>query len=398
MNHSKLTVLFIIKLAKKNKLGYCPLNCRITYRNKRKEFASGLKVQPEKWDSELQMVEEEPLTNTNLEIIKGKIQKAYFSLELESKDFTVVDIVRKYLYKPEQDKTYVVFYYSSYLKRLHKLIGKEIKESTYKKFEYVGNDLKKFVKSRYGKNDIPLDELKLQFLEDFDFYLKTKKKQKQITINKSLQRLRKVVKVAHAEGLINPDPFALHKPKRVRKMVTYLSVEELETLETYDFKLSRLELVRDLFVFCCYTGLAYREMKELRKKHIIQNFDGKPWIKIKREKTGKNLSIPILKKASEIISKYSGHEDLIFPAYSNQKINAYLKEIAVILGIETHLTHHVARRTFATTILLFNDVPMEIVSELLGHSSIKITQDYYGKIVQEKVGLVMAELTNKLKG
>ncbi|OEY71952.1 site-specific integrase [Salegentibacter salarius] len=397
MNHSKLTVLFIIKLAKKNKLGYCPLNCRITYRNKRKEFASGLKVQPEKWDSELQMVEGEPLINSNIKIIKSKIQKTYISLELDGKDFTVVDIVRKYLYKPEQNKTYLVFYYDSYLKKLSNLIGKEIKEPTYKKFEYVGNDLKKFVKSRYGKNDIFLEDLKLQFLEDFDYYLKTKKKQKQVTINKSIQRLRKIVKVASAEGLINPDPFALYRPKRVRKEVTYLTSEELEALENYHFQLPRLELIKDLFIFCCYTGLAYREMKELRRKHIIKNYDGNLWIQIKREKTGKSLSIPILQKAQEIMNKYSGEEELIFPSYSNQKINAYLKEIASIMGFEKNLTHHVARKTFATTVLLYNDVSMEIVSELLGHSSIQITQDYYGKILQKKVGQAMVELSNKLK-
>lgn len=397
MNQTKLTILFVIKLAKKNKKGFCPLNCRITFNQKRKEFAAGLKTDPDSWNAKLQISENDPLLNSNLEIIRSKIKKSFISLEIENEFFTVEDIADKYLNKSEENRTYLISYYSGYLNKLKSLIGKELKESTYNKFEYIRSDLRKFVKHRYNKNDIPLENLKLQFLEDFDHYLKTKKDHKQITINKSIQRLRKVVKVASAEGLINPDPFVLHKPKRVRKVVTYLSVEELETLETHDFKLSRLELVRDLFVFCCYTGLAYREMKELRKKHIIQNFDGKLWIKIKREKTGKNLSIPLLQKANEIIYKYSGHKELIFPTYSNQKINAYLKEIAVIVGFEINLTHHVARRTFATTVLLFNDVPMEIVSELLGHSSMQITQDYYGKIVQKKVGDEMDRLAKRLK-
>ncbi|WP_026932803.1 site-specific integrase [Christiangramia echinicola] len=397
MNYSKLSILFVAYLAKTNQKGLCPLKCRLTYKKKRKEFSSGLMVDPKKWNSKLQTVENDGLFNSNLEIIRSKIQKAYISLELERDTFTVQDIANKYLSKPGYDKPHLVKFYNSYLEKLESLIGKELKKSTYKKFEYIEKDLRKFMRSKYKKNDIALEELKPQFLEDFDYYLKTEKGQKQITINKSIQRLRKVIKVAYAEGLINSNPFTLYKPKRVRKVVTYLSVDELETLETYDFKLSRLELVRDLFIFCCYTGLAYREMKELRKKHIIQNFDGKPWIQIRREKTGKNLSIPLLQKANEIIYKYSGHKELIFPSYSNQKINAYLKEIAVIVGIETNLTHHVARRTFATTVLLFNDVPMEIVSELLGHSSMQITQDYYGKIVQKKVGLVMDELTNKLK-
>ncbi|HEY9184329.1 MAG TPA: site-specific integrase [Salegentibacter sp.] len=397
MKQSKLTILFVIKLAKRNKKGDCPLNCRLTFNKERKEFATGLKTNPDTWNAKLQISESDSLLNSNLEVIRSKIQKAYISLELEQDNFTVQDIANKYLKKPGQDKTYLIIYYNSYLKKLKSLIGKELKESTYRKFEYVGNDLKNFVRSKYKKRDIPLEDLKLSFLDDFDYYLKTKKGQKQVTINKSIQRLRKVVKVAYAEGLLNHNPFLLHKPKRVRKVVTYLSVEELEALETYEFKLPRLELVRDLFVFSCYTGLAYLEMKGLKKKHIIRNFDGKLWIQMKREKTEKNLSIPILDKANDIISKYSGHSELIFPAYSNQKINAYLKEIAVIVGIEKNLTHHVARKTFATTILLFNGVPMEVVSELLGHSSIQITQDYYGKIVQKKVGLEMADLTKRLK-
>lgn len=397
MNHSKLSILFVAYLAKKNQKGLCPLKCRLTFNKKRKEFACGVMVDPERWDSKLQKVEGDKLFNSNLDIIRSKIQKVYMTLELEQDSFTVQDIANKYLNKPGQDKTYLIIYYNSYLKKLKSLIGKELKESTYRKFEYVRNDLKNFVWSKYKKRDIPLEDLKLSFLDDFDYYLKTKKEQKQVTINKSIQRFRKVIKVAYAEGLLNNNPFLLHKPKRVTKVITYLSGEELEALETYNFKLSRLELVRDLFVFSCYTGLAYLEMKQLKKKHIIRNFDGKLWIQMKREKTEKNLSIPILDKANDIISKYSGHSELIFPAYSNQKINAYLKEIAVIVGIEKNLTHHVARKTFATTVLLFNGVPMEIVSELLGHSSIQITQDYYGKIVQKKVGLEMADLTKRLK-
>ena len=396
MNHSKFTVLFIIKLVKRNKKGYCPLNCRITFNSKRKEFASGLKVNPDQWNSNLQKVENDPLINSNLEIIRSKLQKVYISLELERDNFTVEDIAQKFLNKPEQNKTYLVAYYNSHLKKLKSLVGKELKESTYKKFEYVRNDVEAFVQWQYKKRDIPLENLKLHFLEDLDHYLKVKKGQKQVTINKAIQRLRKIIKVAFAEGLVKREPFTLYKPKRARKKVVYLSVEELRDLENYHFQLPRLELVKDLFIFCCYTGLAYREMKELCKKHIIQNYDGYLWIQIKREKTGKNLSIPLLPKAREIMNKYSGDEELIFPSYSNQKINAYLKEIAIIIGIETNLTHHVARKTFATTVLLYNDVPIEIVSELLGHSNIKITQEYYGKIMQKKVGLAMELLRTKL--
>jgi integrase len=396
MNQSKLSILFVANMAKLNRKGLCPLKCRITYNKKRKEFASGFMVDPKKWNSKLQLQKDSSLLNSNIEVIRSKLQKSYISVQLENDIFTVEDIALKYFNKPEQNKVYLISFYNIYLKKLNSLIGKELKESTYKKFEYIRNDLKKFILAKFQKNDILLEELKLHFLEDFDHYLKIEKGHKQITINKALQRLRRVVRVAFAEGLITSDPFMLHKSKRAKKELTFLSELELEKLETYEFQLPRLELVRDLFIFCCYTGLAYREMKELHKINIIKNFDGELWIKIKREKTGKMISVPLLVKPKKIIKKYSSDKELIFPSYSNQKINAYLKEIAVIIGIELNLTHHVARRTFATTVLLFNDVSIEIVSELLGHSSIQITQDYYGKILQKKVGMEMSKLSIKL--
>ena len=190
----------------------------------------------------------------------------------------------------------------------------------------------------------------------------------------------------------------LHKPKRVTKSVVFLNQKELEKIENHSFHQSRLEFVRDLFIFCCYTGLAYNEMSRLENRHIINGFDGNKWIQMKREKTGKDIAVPLLPKACNIMVKYdSGYKNkYVFPKISNQKINSYLKEIAVIIGIDKRVTHHTARKTFASTVLLYNNVPMEIVSELLGHSSMSITEDYYGKIVKKKVSEEINILMKKL--
>jgi integrase len=244
---------------------------------------------------------------------------------------------------------------------------------------------------------VPLEELNLQFLNDFDYYLKTEKKQEQITIKKTIQRLRAPIKQAISEGYLDRDPFILHKFKTVRKTVIFLSTEELKTLEEAVLQQKRLGTIKDLFIFCCYTGLAYNEMAHLEKRHIQVGFNNVNWIQMKREKTQRQISIPILPKAQEIIEKYSTENNLILPTISNQKFNSYLKEIAAILGIEKRLTHHTARKTFASTILLYNDVPMEIVSELLGHSNMIITQESYGKIVQKKVSEEINKLVEKLK-
>jgi integrase/recombinase XerD len=183
---------------------------------------------------------------------------------------------------------------------------------------------------------------------------------------------------------LDRDPFILHKSKTVRNTVIFLTTAELKTLEESVLQQKRLSIIQDLFIFCCYTGLAYIEMAHLSKQNIQIGFDNVNWIQMKREKTQRQISIPILPKAQEIIEKYATDNNLVFPSISNQKFNSYLKEIADVTGIEKRLTHHIAMKTFASTVLLYNDVPMEIVSELLGHSNMIITQESYGKVVQKK--------------
>jgi integrase len=236
-----------------------------------------------------------------------------------------------------------------------------------------------------------LKKIETNFLTELDYYFKTVQKIQQITINKKIQRFRKIVKVAVAKNYLEKDPFMLYRAKHVKKEITYLTPEELDKFEKHEFAQPRLKLVQDLFIFSCYTGLPYRELMNLETKHIIKGFDRNLWIQMKREKTSKSLSIPLLPKSLNVLENYST-EDYVFPRISNQRYNSYLKEMAAIVGIEKRMTTHMARRTFATTVLLYNDVPMEIVSELLGHSSLTITEESYGKVVQRKVSRVVKRL------
>tara|TARA_R110002051_G_scaffold117009_3_gene190628 strand:- start:13342 stop:13917 length:576 start_codon:yes stop_codon:yes gene_type:complete len=174
-----------------------------------------------------------------------------------------------------------------------------------------------FISFKYHKKDFSLNKLNQQFLSDFEYYLKTETKQ--VTINKVIQRFRKPVKLAVSEGYLNQDSFINHKPNRTKKEVVFLSIEELNLLEKYHFEQSRLELVRDLFVFCCYTGLAYHEMANLKKEHLIKGFDGNQWIQMKREKTSKLISVPLLPRAKFLINKYESTSEYVLPKFSNQK-------------------------------------------------------------------------------
>ena len=258
--------------------------------------------------------------------------------------------------------------------------------------------LSSFIIWKYKTKEIMLTDLNFNFILDYEYYLKTERKLQQSTLNKAIQRFRKVLSYAINQNYLQKDPFANYKQTRLKKEVVYLTTEELQSIEKYLFSQIRLEQVKDMFIFCCYTGLAYNEMAKLGPKHIIVGFDGNKWIQMTRDKTNKLISVPLLKKSTTIIEKYQNQETTyLLPRISNQKFNSYLKEIAAIVGIEKNLTHHIARKTFATTVLLYNDVPMEIVSELLGHSKMSITQEYYGKIVQSKVSQSIASLEEKLK-
>ena len=378
-----------------NKKGYCPVRCRITYYKKRKEFSTGLFINPDYWDSRKQIASipnDKNYLNNQLSLIKQKVNQAFLFLQVNEANYDVEDIYLQYKGKSIKTQKTILEVFELHNVKFLRLVGKEYTESTYKKFKEAKKHTANFIKHAYKRNDFILENITLKFIDDLDYYLKSEKNHKQITINKTIQRVRKIIKLAISERFISKDPFILYKPKRVVKNVVFLTVDELKLLEKYSFKQKRLQQVKDMFVFCCYTGLAYQEMSILTVKNIEIGFDGNEWIQLFRQKTKKNISIPLLPKAREVLDKYS----CVLPVISNQKFNSFLKEIAEIVGIDKNLTHHIARKTFATTVLLYNNVPMEIVSELLGHSNMNITQSHYGKIVQKKVSDEMKNLDLKL--
>lgn len=394
MNINKLIILFVLKKNRANKKGHCPIRCRITYFQKRKEFSTGLFINPDHWNSKKQtaIIPDDNFINNQLSLIKQKVNQAFLFLQVNSKNFDAGDVYLQFKGESTKENKTLLEVFTLHNNRMEKLIGKEYTKSTFHKFKEAKMHVGNFLKSSYKKSDILLEAIKSNFLNDFDFYLKTEKNHQQITINKSIQRVQKIVKLAVAEGFLKKDPFMLFRPKRVELKVIFLTDEELKTLENYTFSQLRLQQVKDLFIFCCYTGLAYQEMSALTAQHIKKGFDGNLWIEMYRQKTKSKIAVPLLLKAEQLLKQYNNE----LPVISNQKFNSYLKEIAEVVGINKRVTHHTARKTFASTVLLYNDVPMEIVSELLGHSNMNITQAYYGKIVQRKVSDEMKNLHSKL--
>lgn len=401
MNLNQVKVLFVLSKAKMNMRGMCPLICRITYNGKRKEFSTGFLVSENDWNNKLQIVTAKTTyaknINTHLNKMYRDLLATYSEVVLDNESFGVNEIFNAFMGTSKGGILYTVEYFQDYLLKIKRLVGKDMELSTWKKFENSLMHLKSFIKWKYDQQDLLLRDVNLFFINEYEFYLKTVKELANPTIHKVVQRFKKVMMHAENEGMIRKTPFALHKAVLVKKEVVYLTFEELQSLETYTISQPRLNLVRNLFVFCCYTGLPYYEMSTLSAKNIERGFDRELWLIVDRKKTSKSYRVPLLPKAVEIMREYLGGEGLIFPKLSNQKFNSYLKEIADIVGIEKNLTHHIARKTFASTVLLYNDVPIEIVSELLGHSSIKVTQESYARLSNKKVSETMIRLSKILK-
>ena len=330
----KFTILFYLWISRLNRQGKAPVMARLTYRNKVKQFSTGFNTEPDNWDEIVQHTTCNEHINANLLLLQDKLNRTYLQLQLEGNDFSVEDIYTRFQRKDIQEDYSLLWLFEQYNGRIKKLVDIEIKQVTYEKFVQAANHIRRFILFKYSRKDYPLKELKREFLEEFDYYLKTELHFRQNSINKLIQRTRKVVDFALIQGYIHRNPFLGFRPKSYTKEVIFLSEEELTKLREYPFADNRLALIRDFFVFCSYTGLAYHEMSELRYEHLQKGFDGKEWIMMKREKTGKPIAIPLLPIASGIIERYRDEKrGYVLPHYCNQVINRYLKEIASIVGI-----------------------------------------------------------------
>lgn len=308
----------------------------------------------------------------------------------------------------------------------HELLGTETKEHTISMlFEYHNEKYRNvlawgtlknyfttqkyvmaFAKSQYGKDDFFLLDINYRFLNEFELYLINYEPQDHHKplgnngIMKHLERFRKVINLALRMEWIIKDPFAKFNLRYQKVDRECLTPAELKRIEKKQFDIPRLSYIRDLFIFACYTGLSYIDTVNLKNYDVIIGIDKEYWISISWQKTQQKSKVPLLPKALEIIRKYmdpdrSYAKGKIFPLISNQKLNVYLKEIAIVCKIKKNMTFHLARHTFATTVTLLNGVPIETVSKMLGHASLKTTQ-VYAKVIEQKVSNDMKELRRKL--
>jgi site-specific recombinase XerD len=283
---------------------------------------------------------------------------------------------------------------------MKKLIDIEFALGTYKRYHTTRSHVAEFIKTEFRKFDIPVRDVDLKFIKGLEFFLKTDKNCNHNSALKYINNFKKIIRMAVAHEWISKDPFYNYKVQFKTVEREFLSKGELQALVDKKIRGKRLNVVRDMFVFCCYTGLSYIDVQKLHPDNIVKHIDGSLWIKSQRTKTKSKLGIPLLPTALDIIEKYQDHPkvvngDCVLPVLSNQKSNAYLKEIAELCGIKKNLTTHLARHTFATTVTLSNGVPIETVGQMLGHKNLRTTQ-HYAKIIDRKVSDDMAALKEVL--
>tara|TARA_R100001369_G_scaffold28219_2_gene50671 strand:- start:246 stop:1472 length:1227 start_codon:yes stop_codon:yes gene_type:complete len=396
-----LSVLFFIKRNKVDKRGLVPIYMRITYKGKRVEISSMRKIQSTKWSSDGNQVKgnssEAKMINRNLDIMKNKTYDIFQRI-LDSGDLITAENIKNSYLGNDVSKHSILEMFQEHNVKMEKLVGKEYSFRTLQRYKTTQKHLRAFISSDFKMKDYPVKNIDTKFINSFIYYLKTELDQSHNTALKYLSYLKKIVRVAYANGWLEKDPFYNFKLKLRLIDREFLTKEEIIKIMEKEFTIPRIENVRDIFLFSCYTGLAYSDVFKLTADDIVKGIDGNHWIKIKRTKTKTLSSIPILPVAEKLIEKYKNLESptkKLLPVYSNQRMNSYLKEIADSCGIKKNLTFHMARHTFATTVTLSNGVPIESVSKMLGHRSLKTTQ-HYAKILDEKLSEDMDLLKKRI--
>jgi site-specific recombinase XerD len=399
---TKVSILFYAKKAKAAANGLVPIYTRITINGKRIELSTNRFVEISKWSTEAGKMkgtsEEARSINNHLDLLKNQIRDAEMEL-IHKKTVITTETIKSKLLGIDERARMLIPIFQDHNNKIKELVGKEYAPGTLERYTTSLKHTIEFMQWKYNISDIDITKIDHAFVTDYEFWLRSVRNCANNTAVKYLKNFNKIIKLCLANDWLDKNPFANYKAKVKEVERVYLTEDEIQSIINKDFNTERLSLVRDIFLFSCFTGLAYIDVKNLTKSHISYGIDGEKWIFTHRQKTESASKIPILPVTQMIIDKYENHpqcnnEDKLLPILSNQKMNAYLKEIAGVCKIEKELTFHIARHTFATTVTLTNGVPIESVSKMLGHKNLRTTQ-HYAKVLDRKVSEDMKLLKDK---
>lgn len=402
MLESSFGMVFFLKIPR-NESKIRNVYLRITIDGIRKEASTRRKWESSRWDQKSERAigtkEDAKSLNFFLDSLTLKINEIKTEMMYSGKTITAEKIMDHVLGKV-QPRVKVLEEFQKHNDQMTALLGKGYARGTLQRFTITKNHLSAFIKFKFKKDDMEFSDLNLEFVKDFEFYLRTVRDCSNNTTLKYIANFKKIVIRAIDQEIILKDPFKNFKGRKTRLVKKPLSTQELYELERHYFTTDRLNVVRDVFVFQCYTGLAYIDAFQLRRTDIKKGIDGNLWIMSERQKTNSTTNVPLLPQALKIIDKYKDNplcvqRGTVLPVSSNQKMNEYLKEIAILCGFPFTLNTHMARRTFGSTVTLNNNVPINVVKELLGHASVKQTEAY-AITEQATIGREMSLLNKKL--
>jgi len=394
---------FFIKKHRKNSSGEAPIYLRVTINGQRGEMSTHRSIVMEDWDTKyghaIGTSKKTKEINSYLESVRSTVYEHFKYLRETEKVITPTMLKNAYLGIKEDKGNKIIVLYQEHNDKIKKLINIDFSPDTVQRYETSLKHTQDFIKQKYQKEDLYLEELNNEFIVDYEVYFKTVRKCSHNTTMKYIKNFKKIIRIAIANGHLTKDPFANFKLTLKKVDKGFLTEEQLDTLMNKKMATKRLEQVRDCFVFSCFTGLAHSDLKLLSPENIVVGTDGAYWIKTHRKKTGNSVSIPLFPISQRLIDKYKTNEicltqNVLLPVLSNQKMNAYLKEIAEVCDIPLNLTSHIARHTFATTVTLNNNVSIESVSKMLGHSSISMTKTY-ARMLDKRVGNDTSHLHDK---
>lgn len=386
MKRDSFRVLFFLKKTRLLKNGEASVCMRITVNGTRVENNIRKSIDPALWSQAKETARGKSRRacdlNTYIEEARIRLYQIFCELEQQNRPITA-HLLQELFFgqeKPEEVRT-LLGTMQEHNDQCRALVGTDYALITVRRYESCRRYLAELIRQRYGKEDLPLAEVNGELVRAFAFYLKTEKGCQQNTVIRYMKCLKKITNLARANDWMAKDPFLgirFHEKEVVRE---FLTMDELQTIYRKEFPLERLTLVRDVFIFAAFTGLAFIDVQQLAPEHIVRDNNGNLWIRKPRQKTKNMCNIPLLDIPQEILRKYADHptcrkKGVLLPVPCNQKMNSYLKEIADICMIRKNLTTHCARHSYATSVCLANGVSLENVAKMLGHSNIKMTQHY----------------------
>ena len=401
MVRSSFAILFFIRESRVRKDGTASIEIVLTVNGERCAFSTGKRVKSCNWDKTKQQVkgkdEEAQSLNNYLKAIKAKLYQK--EAELLDRGFIITaELLRDaYFDKVESLKEKSLFeVFEEHNREQEKQVGNGVSKATYWISVYTVKLLKEFVQQKYKREDLYLRELNLSFIQSFHTFLRIDKGMAQNSSTKHLKLLKKIVNLAVANSYMATNPFITYKIEREPVEIDFLDEEELRKIINFDTPLPRLERAKDMFLFGCFTGLSYIDIKTLAPEHFEKDNAGRIWIKKRRVKTGVLSRIPLLPIAKLILDKYKGGERLL-PIQDPADINKYLKDIAILCDIKKRITFHTSRHTFASTVTLANNISLEVVSKMLGHTNTRMT-NHYAKLIDKCIGEQMDKLMDTFIG